>query len=75
MWVIMEAWLQVPGVEADDVIGTMARRGMRAGMEVQIASPDKVGLHPQVRHRLFSWRGSCRAISCRVQERVPGAMP
>ena len=36
--------LAVPGVEADDVIGTMATRGVAAGMEVAVASPDKVGL-------------------------------
>ena len=35
--------LAVPGVEADDVIGTMATRGVAAGMEVAVASPDKVG--------------------------------
>lgn len=34
--------LAVPGVEADDVIGTMAVRGADAGLEVTIVSPDKV---------------------------------
>ncbi len=33
--------LQVPGVEADDVIGTLARMGREAGHEVQIISTDK----------------------------------
>lgn len=34
--------LTVPGVEADDVIGTLAARGAAAGMDVTIVSPDKV---------------------------------
>ncbi|MEZ6196155.1 MAG: DNA polymerase I [Planctomycetota bacterium] len=33
--------LEVPGYEADDVIGTLARRGDAAGMEVRIVSGDK----------------------------------
>lgn len=33
--------LCVPGVEADDVIGTLAVRGVENGMAVAIASPDK----------------------------------
>lgn len=36
--------LRVPGVEADDVIGTVATRAIDAGFHVAIASPDKVGL-------------------------------
>jgi DNA polymerase-1 len=35
------ALLQVPGVEADDVIGTLARRAEERGMQVLIASGDK----------------------------------
>lgn len=35
------AELRVPGVEADDVIGTIAVRGVTEGMLVGIASPDK----------------------------------
>lgn len=35
------AELCVPGVEADDVIGTVAVRGVDEGMAVAIASPDK----------------------------------
>jgi hypothetical protein len=34
--------LAVPGVEADDVIGTMAAKGVSHGMDVTIVSPDKV---------------------------------
>ncbi len=33
--------LRVPGVEADDVLGTLARRGEKAGMEVVIVTGDK----------------------------------
>ena len=33
--------LRVPGVEADDVIGTLARQGADAGMEVVISTSDK----------------------------------
>ena len=35
------AEMQVPGVEADDAIGTVAVRSVQAGMAVAIASPDK----------------------------------
>lgn len=35
------AELAVPGVEADDVIGSLAVRSVREGMAVAIASPDK----------------------------------
>lgn len=33
--------LEVPGYEADDVIGTMARRGAAAGLDVLMITPDK----------------------------------
>lgn len=33
--------LEVPGFEADDVIGTMAKRGASDGMEVVMITPDK----------------------------------
>jgi len=32
----------VPGIEADDVIGTVATRAIAEGFHVAIASPDKV---------------------------------
>jgi DNA polymerase I len=35
------AEITLPGVEADDVIGTLAVRGVEAGMAVAVASPDK----------------------------------
>ncbi len=33
--------LEVPGFEADDVIGTLSRQGEEAGFEVYMATPDK----------------------------------
>ena len=33
--------LEVPGYEADDVIGTLALRGAEAGLEVHMVTPDK----------------------------------
>ena len=33
--------LEVPGFEADDVIGTLAKKGEQAGFEVYMATPDK----------------------------------
>lgn len=33
--------LKVPGVEADDVIGTLTRQALEAGHEVRIVAPDK----------------------------------
>ena len=33
--------LEVPGFEADDVIGTLSKQGERAGYEVYMATPDK----------------------------------
>lgn len=36
--------LQVSGLEADDIIATMAVRGVNEGLDVEIASPDKVCL-------------------------------
>ena len=33
--------LEVPGFEADDVIGTLSKRGEEAGFEVYMATPDK----------------------------------
>lgn len=33
--------LEVPGFEADDVIGTVARRAAEAGLEVRMITPDK----------------------------------
>ncbi|GKV29245.1 hypothetical protein SLEP1_g38186 [Rubroshorea leprosula] len=33
--------IEVPGVEADDVIGTLAIRSVEAGFKVRVVSPDK----------------------------------
>lgn len=42
---IIEAYripiLEVPGFEADDVIGTLAKKGREAGLEVHMVTPDK----------------------------------
>ena len=40
------ARFRLDGVEADDVIATLALRALRAGMLVDIASPDKVSACP-----------------------------
>ena len=40
--------LRVAGVEADDVIGTVAKRAIEDGFLVAIASPDKVIISPMV---------------------------
>ena len=33
--------LMTSGVEADDIIGTVARRGIESGLHVSVVSPDK----------------------------------
>lgn len=38
--------LRESGVEADDVIGTLALRALDEGFQVAIASPDKVKFNP-----------------------------
>ena len=54
--------MRVAGVEADDVIGTMATRAHEEGFVVAIASPDKVS---QADSACLSWARSChkRALS------------
>ncbi len=42
----------IPGVEADDAIGTLALRGIREGFQVAIASPDKVSGKGKEKERL-----------------------
>ena len=45
--------LEVPGYEADDVIGTLAMKGREAGLEVHMVTPDVVpAMAPQ------PWRNS-----------------
>ena len=48
----------VPGIEADDVIGTLATRAIQEGFHVAIASPDKVTpvMHACIMH---SFTHSC----------------
>ncbi|CAN8254709.1 unnamed protein product [Cochlearia groenlandica] len=53
--------IEVPGVEADDVIGTLAMRSIGAGFKVRVVSPDKDFfqiLSPSVRLLRLSPRGS-----------------
>lgn len=53
--------VEVPGVEADDVIGTLAVNGVAAGLKVRVASPDKDFfqiLCPSLRLLRISPRGS-----------------
>ncbi|XP_058202350.1 uncharacterized protein LOC131316870 isoform X3 [Rhododendron vialii] len=52
---------QVPGVEADDVIGTLAVRSVNAGFKVRVVSPDKDFfqiLSPSLRLLRIAPRGS-----------------
>nr|ABR16580.1 unknown [Picea sitchensis] len=53
--------VKVPGVEADDVIGTLAVNGVAAGLKVRVVSPDKDFfqiLCPSLRLLRISSRGS-----------------
>ena len=47
--------LEVPGFEADDVIGTLAKQGKQAGFEVYMATPDK-DYGQLVTDRIFMYR-------------------
>ena len=49
------ARFRLDGVEADDVIATLALRGLQAGMLVDIASPDKVCNRSLGRLRVYSF--------------------
>lgn len=40
----------VPGIEADDVIGTVANNALKEGLQVAIASPDKVSPETSMFH-------------------------
>ncbi|GLJ25388.1 hypothetical protein SUGI_0486060 [Cryptomeria japonica] len=62
--------IQVPGVEADDVIGTLAMNGVAAGLKVQIVSPDKDFfqlLCPSIRLLRMAPRGS-QVVSFGIEE-------
>ncbi|XP_010515651.1 PREDICTED: uncharacterized protein LOC104791452 isoform X2 [Camelina sativa] len=53
--------IEVPGVEADDVIGTLAKRSISAGFKVRVVSPDKDFfqiLSPSLRLLRLTPRGS-----------------
>ena len=47
--------LEVPGFEADDVIGTLSKQGEEAGFEVYMATPDK-DYGQLVSNRVFMYR-------------------
>lgn len=62
--------VEVPGVEADDVIGTLAVKGVAAGLKVRVLSPDKDFfqiLCPSLRLLRISPRGS-RIVSFGVEQ-------
>lgn len=62
--------VEVPGVEADDVIGTLAVKGVGAGLKVRVVSPDKDFfqiLCPSLRLLRISPRGS-RIVSFGVEQ-------
>ncbi|KAL4193655.1 hypothetical protein AMTRI_Chr06g200610 [Amborella trichopoda] len=53
--------IEIPGVEADDVIGTLAINGVAAGLKVRVVSPDKDFfqiLSPSLRLLRIAPRGS-----------------
>lgn len=70
--------LQSPGLEADDIIATLAVRALAEGCHVTIASPDKVsvcftiGLHQFItscwRHNLNTWLSSCSTLCRSLQK-------
>ena len=75
--------LRVPGVEADDVIGTLARQGAEAGYEVLISTGDKdmaqlVGPRVELINTMSNTRldrrsqGQVRCVSG-TDRRLPGA--
>lgn len=57
------AELRVAGVEADDVIGTVATRAVAAGFHVAIASPDKAR-HPALHAEAAMQRRGVMALGC-----------
>ncbi|KAF8099771.1 hypothetical protein N665_0237s0026 [Sinapis alba] len=62
--------IEVPGVEADDVIGTLAMRSIGAGYKVRVVSPDKDFfqiLSPSLRLLRIAPRGS-EMVSFGVEE-------
>eukprot|EP01018_Ginkgo_biloba_P015481 Gb_17521 [translate_table: standard] len=62
--------IEVPGVEADDVIGTLAVNGVAAGLKVRIVSPDKdffQVLSPSLRLLRLASRGS-KVVSFGIEQ-------
>ncbi|KAL2611675.1 hypothetical protein R1flu_023367 [Riccia fluitans] len=72
--------VEVPGVEADDVIGTLASEAVQLGMKVRVVSPDKDFfqiISPQLRLLRYLPQGS-GFVSFGVEEfgqKFPGLLP
>ncbi|KAL3701771.1 hypothetical protein R1sor_019793 [Riccia sorocarpa] len=72
--------VEVPGVEADDVIGTLASEAVQLGMKVRVVSPDKDFFQlitPQLRLLRYLPQGS-GFVSFGVEEfaqKFPGLLP
>jgi 5'-3' exonuclease len=66
--------LTISGVEADDIIGTIARRSVEAGLHVTIVSPDKDFfqlLGPRVRQLRPNGKNYDAATAARAEVRPP----
>ena len=78
-WVPLAGWkcLREEGVEADDIIGTLARKCEREGAEVLVMSPDKDFMQ-LVSERVHLWRlcgGSEERVTPAVVQRKTGVQP
>ena len=78
-WVPLAGWkcLREEGVEADDIIGTLARKCEREGAEVLVMSPDKDFMQ-LVSERVHLWRvhgGSEERVTPEVVREKTGVRP
>ena len=78
-WVPLAGWkcLRQEGVEADDIIGTLARKCEREGAEVLVMSPDKDFMQ-LVSERVHLWRvcgGSEERVTPEVVREKTGVRP
>ena len=78
-WVPLAGWkcLREDGVEADDIIGTLARKCEREGAEVLVMSPDKDFMQ-LVSERVHLWRlcgGSEERVTPAAVQRKTGVRP
>ena len=78
-WVPLAGWkcLREDGVEADDIIGTLARKCEREGAEVLVMSPDKDFMQ-LVSERVHLWRlcgGSEERVTPAVVQSKTGVRP